>query len=312
MSDLKGRSVWFAGADGTRLFYQVTGHGPIDILLFDGIGCDGFIWAYLKPYLEELGRVIHLHMRGHGRSDTPTTEGAATIELLAEDWALLLEREKVKHPVAIGHSMGVQLCLEVTARNPQIDWRGLVLLCGTFEHPVSTFHDTQMLERLLPLLQSAVAAGGTRLRRVWSRLMRTPLAVYIARHSEASPALTRKKDIEAYLNHLARLDPRFFLEMLENAGAHSCRAFLPELEIETLIIAGGRDRFTPARLSEEMAELLPQAELLVIEEGTHTAPIDQTIEVNRRVRQFLRRPSISEGTLQSEGEEERTGFRREE
>ena len=142
--------------------------------------------------------------------------------------------------------------------------------------------------------------------------MRTPLAVYIARHSEASPALTRKKDIEAYLNHLARLDPRFFLEMLENAGAHSCRAFLPELKIETLIIAGGRDRFTPARLSEEMAELLPQAELLVIEEGTHTAPIDQTIEVNRRVRQFLRRPRISGGTLQREEKEERTGSRREE
>ena len=59
-------------------------------------------------------------------------------------------------------------------------------------------------------------------------------------------------------------------------------------------------------------ELLPRAELLVIEEGTHTAPIDQTIEVNRRVRQFLRRPRIRGGALQSEGGEERIGSRRKE
>ena len=286
MRELEGG--WISGADGTRLFYQLSGEGPLDILLFDGIGCDGFIWAYLKPYLEEFGRVIHLHMRGHGRSDTPPDPSGASIELLAQDWAILLKALDVRNPVAVGHSMGVQLSLEVASRHRELDWRGLVLLCGTFEHPVSTFRDTQTLERVLPILQGAVAAGGHRLRRVWSRLIRTPLAVYLARHSEASPDLTRRRDIEAYLNHLARLDPRFFLELLQSAGAHSCRDKLPDLDVESLIIAGAKDRFTPARLSREMAELLPRAELVVLEDGTHTAPIDQTIDVNQRVRRFLR------------------------
>ena len=41
---------WHHSHDGTRLWYEVHGpdDAPLDLLLADGIGCDGFVWRYLR------------------------------------------------------------------------------------------------------------------------------------------------------------------------------------------------------------------------------------------------------------------------
>ncbi|MEZ4468187.1 MAG: alpha/beta hydrolase [bacterium] len=83
------------------------------------------------------------------------------------------------------------------------------------------------------------------------------------------------------------MDPQLFLSMLDGTRQHSARAYLPELDIPVLVIAGEQDRFTPARLSEEMATLLPQGELLMVEEGTHTAPIEHPTRIGLAISQFL-------------------------
>ena len=279
---------WIESADGTVLYYTVSGSGPLDVLLCDGIGCDGFIWPYLRPYLEEQARVIHLHMRGHGRSEEPKDPSRVSIADLAFDWEVVRNAEGADRPViAIGHSMGVQVALELYRQQPTWAWLGLTLMCGTFEHTASNVHETQMLERALPMLRKAAEMGGEALNKLWRRIVRFPLAVNIAQHTEVSASLTRKRDIERYLKHLGRMKPMTFLAMLSAASEHSARAHLAELTHSVLIIAGERDKFTPARLSEEMAALLPNAQLEVIKEGTHVTPIEHTIEVNLLVRRWL-------------------------
>jgi pimeloyl-ACP methyl ester carboxylesterase len=287
------RERWTESFDLTRLHYTISGDGPVDFLLCDGIGCDGFIWPYLTPYLQEIGRVIHLHMRGHGESEEPRDPQAVTMEDLVRDWSLVLDEQQegtYQRPLfALGHSMGVQVCLELRRQHPELQWRGLVLMCGTFEHTSSHFHGTQMLERALPLLRKAADLGGNALQRVWTRMTRMPLTVHIARLTEMNADLTRKRDIERYLNHLGRMNPKTFLAMLTSATNHSARTSLSELETPMLIIGGERDHFTPAILSQEMAAMLPDSELYIVPEGTHAAPIENTIEVNQRVRRFIQK-----------------------
>jgi pimeloyl-ACP methyl ester carboxylesterase len=59
--------------------------------------------------------------------------------------------------------------------------------------------------------------------------------------------------------------------------------------VPTLIIAGDRDGFTPARLSERMRDEIPGAELLMIEGGSHTAPLERPHLVGDTVLAFLAR-----------------------
>ena len=57
--------------DGAALYYQVQGEGEPGMVLCDGLGCDGFVWKYLAPYLGQSYRVLRWHYRGHGRSGLP-------------------------------------------------------------------------------------------------------------------------------------------------------------------------------------------------------------------------------------------------
>ena len=58
-----------APSDASPLFYESWGERGVrtPVLLADGIGCDGYVWRYLKADLE--GRFgLHPHYRGHGRT----------------------------------------------------------------------------------------------------------------------------------------------------------------------------------------------------------------------------------------------------
>lgn len=274
--------------DGTPLYFTVEGSGPVDFLLADGIGCDGFIWRYLEPELRARGRIIHLHMRGHGKSGPPVDPQRVEITDLADDWEVVLDAVGAERGVALGHSMGVQVSLELWHRHPE-RVSGLLLFCGSFENPIATFHDGPHAARLLPLMQRITKAGGRRLARLWRRTVSLPIAYHFARATELDPDLARRDDMERYLDHLSRMDPALFTRMLKGAADHSAAGYLGDIDVPVLVVAGSKDRFTPPRLSVEMADRIPTGETLVVEDGTHTAPIEQPVRVNLSVAAFLDR-----------------------
>jgi len=278
----------FVAADSTKIFYEVEGDGPIDLLLCDGIGCDGFIWKYLRPELARRGRVIHPHMRGHGRSDEPVDPQRVTIGHIVEDLRGILDAEGSRRVVALGHSMGVQVALELCRRDgPRV--AGLVLMCGSYENPVATFRNGHALRRLLPAIRLLATGVAEPLRAVWKALVPTSLSFHLAQIVEIHPDWVRPKDFAPYLDHLARMHPRVFFEMLAGAEAHSAAAYLPHIDVPVLVVSGEEDRFTPAWLSHQMAERIPTSEHLDVREGTHTAPIEHPTLVNLTIERFLDR-----------------------
>ena len=60
-----------------------------------------------------------------------------------------------------------------------------------------------------------------------------------------------------------------------------------------LVIAGAKDSFTPAAVSEAMAEAIPSAELEVIPDGTHLAPLEHHLEIAQRIAAFLERNGLN-------------------
>ncbi len=283
----------FKSFDGTELHYTVSGSGPIDFVLCDGIGCDGFVWRYLRSELETRGRVIHMHMRAHGLSESPKNTDNLDIRHIADDWSVLLAGVRRNPTVVLGHSMGVQVALELWRRHPQ-HVGALVLMCGSFQNPVATFHDDTLMEKMLPYLQRATVAGGGPLKSVWRTLVNLPIAFHVARLTEVHPDLTRRQDFGPYLEHLSKMDPALFFRMLAGAAAHSADDFLEDIEVPALVIAGEHDRFTPAYLSEEMARRLPQGSLLMLEDGTHTAPIEHPTRTNIDITRFVDGLSLAE------------------
>lgn len=284
------RELRVTAADGVQLFARVYGHegpGP-DWLLLDGLGCDGFVWRHLVPHWAKRGRVVHLHHRGHGRSELPPDCRGMDIETLADDAAIVLARAEVPKAVAAGHSMGVQVALELHRRHAA-QVAGLVLVCGSPGRPLDTFHDSETLKYVFPYAKRAVERLPRVARAVTKRLLPTEFAFRFSATVELNPEWVTREDFMPYLRHLAKMDPVAFVRMATAAGAHSAEEHLPAVDVPTLVLAGERDRFTPPRRSIEMAEAVPGAELFVIRGGSHAAPIEQAELVQLAVDRFFSR-----------------------
>ena len=280
------REHFIDATDGTRLFVEEVGSGGPPLVLTDGIGCDGFVWRYLAPSLGANRRVVHWHFRGHGRSGPPVDRTRLTIEDLAEDLRTVRDALGLERPVIAAHSMGVQVALEYYRQNPD-DVGGLVLMCGTFGKITTTFHGTDLLDQVLPsVLRGAELFPGIA-RAVWGRVP-AALAFRVAcAGRELDRDRIREEDFQWYWEHSALMDPDVFLRMLRAAGEHDAKELLPSVEAPTLVVAAERDTFTPMVLADEMAQAIPTAELEVVEEASHAAPVEQPRRIADRLEEFL-------------------------
>jgi pimeloyl-ACP methyl ester carboxylesterase len=207
---------------------------------------------------------------------------------LADDAASVLDDALVDRAVLVGHSMGVQVALETYRRHPE-RIAGLVLVCGAPSHPLKTFRGAAQLEDLLPTIQRWVHRVPGVVNRLTRALLPTRLSYEIATRLEVRRELVEPADFMPYLEGMARIDARLFVAMLSGAGQHSADDLLPGITTPTLIVAGGRDGFTPPERSRDMAAAIPGAELLEIANASHTAPIERPAIVDAAVRDFLER-----------------------
>jgi pimeloyl-ACP methyl ester carboxylesterase len=257
------------------------------VLLCDGIGCDGYVWRHLRVDLADR-HCVHPHYRGHGRTALPRDPARVTIEDLADDVACVLDDALIDRAVLLGHSMGVQVALE-TYRRHVGRVAGLVLICGAPSHPLRTFRGSTALEDWLPTIQKLIQRVPRVINRVTRAIVPTRFAYEIASLFEIRRELIEPSDFMPYLEGMARIDARLFVAMLVAAGAHSAEDLLPAVQVPTLVIAGGRDGFTPPERSRAISAAVPESEILEIPNASHTAPIEHPHLVNFTIRDFLAR-----------------------
>ena len=291
----KNRSPWWQtsgtaiATDGTPLAFAVG--GPKDgraIVCCNGVGVSTFFWDYVADYFTKTHRVLVWDYRGHGASGASTTLPELTIEDLADDLARVMDAAGVERGIILGHSMGCQVIFEFFHRYPHRTL-ALVPMLGAYGRPADTFLDP----RVGPTIFKTAYAIGTRLPRLVGMGLRAglrqPLTWSMTRRSGlVHPDLAAKDDLEPYLEHMARLDPRVFLEFVRAAQAHDAGPLLANIDVPTLVVAGERDLFTPRHLSVEMAGRIPDAELLEIPRGSHAALIEQPELINLRLEKFIR------------------------
>jgi len=261
------------------------------MLCCNGVGVSTFFFKYVIEHFRDRYQVIVWDYPGHGRSTAPPEpieEANLTVERFADDAAAVLDHIGVNAPaILLGHSMGVQVILEILRRHPQ-RVRALIPMFGTFGRPLDTFMDSPYSRRIFDMLRRVAGWGG----RSGSRLLRSLFDSPFAFQMGAAAGLVDRNhagqaDIDRYLEHLAHMDPRVFLRTVSQMADHDAADMLPYVSVPVLVIAGGRDVFTPMHRSLFMAEQLPNAELLLLEEGSHAAIIEHPDTINQRIDRFI-------------------------
>ena len=274
--------------DGTRLWYQTLGQGPVTLVLCDGVGCAGYIWKYVIPHFKASFRILHAQYRGHGRSAVPKDINTMSVEQLAEDLSLIINSAAATGPlVLLGHSMGVQVALEYYSRHPG-RVSALVLINGPFEHALRHVHSTKLFARALPFVRFAIKRWESQVDAYWQPWLDSELSYLIALIFEVNPLLTKRRDFRPYFKELGAIDPNAFFTAVAHAEKHSARHVLPMIKVPILVVASERDRFTPFSVMKELVELLPQAETLVLQGASHIGPLERPELLNTRMETFLK------------------------
>jgi 3-oxoadipate enol-lactonase len=259
-------------SDGTRLNYEVFGprHGE-PLLLIQGLGADRRGWLRQRRALSGRFRGIVFDNRGAGRSDHPA--GPYDLEVMAEDALAVLDAAGVARAHVMGASMGGIIAQIIAVRHPERT-RSLVLACTACRHHewrrelLAEWAELAGNEGMASFARSAVRwlIGPRSLRRFWPAVgLVGPLAM------TGSP--------DAFVAQVQAI----------LAMDDSLRAELSAIEVPALVLVGSQDILTPMGDSEELAEEIPGAELVVIRGAAHGFMLEHGAAFNRTVVEFLDR-----------------------
>ena len=286
--------------DGARIAYQVCGDGPA-VVLANGFCTPYHTYRYIYRLFEQGYRVISWDYRGLFGSTPPPDGKSYGFEHQVQDLERVLAAEGVERALFIGWSMGVELLLEYYRVHPE-QFVAFVALAGTWRRPYDTLGDLRVLRYIMPPLVPV----GTRVVWALSPLMHLVLGG-VARWRTFLPTAERA-GIIAFLHRIgfmarpldmdvvqdlvtsySTLDFRAVSRTTRFLARHDASDMLPRVAVPTLVVTGTRDWITPPRLARELSSTIPDAELVLVEGGTHYAAVEYPQDVTEPLRGFVQR-----------------------
>ena len=250
------------------LYYERHGMG-FPVLFISGLGGFGSFWQDQVATFAKRFEVITFDHRGFGQSD-PSRIGY-TVERMAVDVVGLMDALGIKRGHVVGHSTGGAIAQTMAIEYPTR--LASVVLSATWSKTDAYFRRLyglrrEILQRLGPsiYLQSAT-------------LLWYP-SWWIARNNE------RLRQMEA--QNLATFAPaEIVAARIDAMLAFDRTSDLARIKSPTLVIGAEDDLLTPAYYSEELARLIPGAEVKIFPRGGHYFNQVRAREFNDAVLPFL-------------------------
>jgi 3-oxoadipate enol-lactonase len=256
-------------ANGQTLYYEVHGEGE-PLLLVMGLSADTLAWALQVPAFAARHETVIFDNRDVGRSSV--CDGAYEIRDMAEDALALADQLGLDSFHLVGASMGGAIAQEMALAAPE-RIRTLTLAV--------TFAAGGAWARKLSEVWGARLKNMTREQRVDELLL-----------LNMSEAFFENAEGVAWLRDLMLGNPHpqsaeAFARQLDASSRHDARERLGALSLPTHVIGAGHDILVPVWKSRELVELIPGAELTVIEGSPHGANLERADEFNRAVLEFI-------------------------
>ena len=234
------------------------------------------LWARCAALLADDFHVVGWDLPGHGRS--PAVPASFSIGDLADAVAGLAGDVVAERPGAsfyyagdsVGGAVGLQLALEHADR-----LRHVAVLCSGAK--LGSPEDWRERAEL-------VRISGT--------------AAMVERSSErwfAAGFLQREPEIGAsLLDALPSIKAHSYARVCEALAAFDVGDRLAEIAVPLLVIGGAQDVAAPDPLSEDLARAVGDAELAVLADCGHLAPVEQPEEVAQLLRTMVRGTSLDD------------------
>ncbi|MET1061290.1 MAG: alpha/beta hydrolase [Aeromicrobium sp.] len=223
------------------------------------------LWHYQRLALRGRVRMVFADLRSHGLSGRSSHRNSS-IPHLADDLARVLDELVPEGPVVlVGHSMGGMTIMELAVIRPELfgDRVQGVVLVGTSAG--NLMRTSPGLRQLVPLLRvGAPVLTWARRFNSYSVIRRWGLGPHA---QERHVDMANEMLLEASTSVLTDFYPNFV--------GLDLTAGLDDLgRARTVVIAGTADQLTPVKHGRRLADAIPDAKLVVLEEVGHMIPFE--------------------------------------
>jgi pimeloyl-ACP methyl ester carboxylesterase len=244
--------------EGARIWYSTYGAGLPVILLHGGLGHSGN-WGYQVPALVQNGYcAVLIDSRGHGRSTRDVRP--YSYELMASDVLAVMNRLRLERSALVGWSDGACISLILARQKPD-------RVAGVFFFACNM--DPSGLKEFVFEPDSALARCFARHTKDYAQLSATP---------DQFEAFT------AAVGLMQRTQPDWSVRELG------------ELKVPVAVVQSEHEEFIKREHAEYLAQNLPNAELVVLDEVSHFAPLQRPELFSAAILGFVRRRFPSSAT----------------
>jgi pimeloyl-ACP methyl ester carboxylesterase len=233
--------------DGARIWYATYGAGAPVILLHGGLGHSGN-WGYQVPALVASGRrVIVIDSRGHGRSTRDARP--YSYELMGSDVLAVMDALGIEKAPIVGWSDGACIGLVLARQSPERVAGVFFFACNMDPSGTKPFVPTPVIDRCF------------------------------TRHTKDYAALSATPDQFSALAEAVGL--------MQRTEPNYTPADLAQICVPVAIVQGEHDEFIKLEHARYLAETIPDAQLVLLPDVSHFAPLQRPAQFNAAVIQFL-------------------------
>ncbi|MDT0387432.1 alpha/beta fold hydrolase [Streptomyces dubilierae] len=307
--------------DGTELYYEVDdvdpeaapaigprrrrlfgrkAPAPVTVVFSHGYCLSQDSWHFQRAALRGVVRTVHWDQRSHGRSGRGVAQArgeSVTIEQLGRDLKAVIDAAVPEGPIVlVGHSMGGMTVMALADQYPELIRERVVgvAFVGTSSGRLGEVNyglpvaGVNAVRRVLPGVLKALGQRAELVekgRRATAELFAGIIKRYSFASRDVDPAVARfaERMIESTpIDVVAEYYPAF--NDHDKTEALGCFADLP-----VLVLAGVQDLVTPSEHSEAIADLLPDAELVLVPDAGHLVMLEHPEVVTDRLADLLTR-----------------------
>jgi pimeloyl-ACP methyl ester carboxylesterase len=275
-----------AAVRGRRVRYVDVGTGR-PVVLVHGQGGAWQWWLRILPAVARHARVIALDLAGFGASE-PVAAGDVFEELVATVIGVLDELRLARATI-VGHSMGGLVSLKVACGHPS-RVAGLMLIDSGSDN-------------IGPLRLRAILVGFRLFDKVFG-FPAVPRAIARWRYLRAAffaLAVAEPRCITRSLAHelVPRMAAPGFIAGAEAAGRAVAEATPEAVRAPALVLWGRSDRIVPLSSGRQLADAIPHARLVVLDDVAHCAMLEKPAETAALIVDFARNPMADRASAES-------------
>jgi non-heme chloroperoxidase len=287
------KASYFITSDETQIYFATNFNLDEEdeheiILLNYGLVCSNHHWRELIPFLHKKNYKVLIHdYRGHFQSDGKNNIERLTFKQFAIDLIELCDAHRIKKVHAIGHSMGVNVTLELARLAPQLV-KSQTLISGTVLPITEIMFDSNAMSFVIPIVKKIVSKFKTQVDLFWKSTGHNAIVREIIHRQGFNYGNVSSEFIQIYLNRMSTLGPEVFFQLYDEMIKHDIICELETLTQPTLVIGGIQDKVIPNHIQRLLQHSLPNSELYLVEGGSHVPQIDFPELINDRINLFLK------------------------